>query len=67
MKVEVLLPKIFNFSFTYDSNGTLLKIGDIVSVPFGKSKAIGVFIGLGLDFSLFDWFKETEINDYEVL
>ena len=42
MKVEVLLPKIFNFSFTYDSNGTLLKIGDIVSVPFGKSKAIGV-------------------------
>ena len=32
-----------------------------------KSKAIGVFIGLGLDFYGFDWCKETEINDYEVL
>ena len=43
MKVPVLVPKIFNFPFTYDS-GHLgnLKSGDIVIVPFGKSKEIGV-------------------------
>ena len=43
MKVPVLVPKIFNFPFTYDS-GSLenLKPGDIVIVPFGKSKEIGV-------------------------
>ena len=43
MKVPVLLPKIFNFPFTYDS-GLIkdLKSGDIVVVPFGKSKEIGV-------------------------
>ena len=43
MKVPVLLPKIFNFPFTYDS-GSLknLKPGDLVIVPFGKSEEIGV-------------------------
>jgi len=43
MKVPVLVPKVFNFPFTYDS-GHLenLKPGDIVIVPFGKSKEIGV-------------------------
>ncbi len=43
MKVPVLIPKIFNFPFTYDS-GYLenLEAGDIVIVPFGKSKEIGV-------------------------
>ena len=43
MKVPVLVPNIFNFPFTYDS-GHLnnLKPGDIVIVPFGKSKEIGV-------------------------
>ena len=43
MKVPVLVPKVFNFPFTYDS-GSLenLKPGDIVIVPFGKSKEIGV-------------------------
>ena len=43
MKVPVLVPKIFNFPFTYDS-GNLgnLKPGDLVIVPFGKSKEIGV-------------------------
>jgi primosomal protein N' (replication factor Y) len=43
MKVPVLVPKIFNFPFTYDS-GLLenLKPGDIVIVPFGKSKEVGV-------------------------
>ena len=42
MKAQVLLPKIFNFSFTYNSNNILLKTGDLVEVPFGKSKEIGV-------------------------
>jgi len=43
MKVPVLVPKIFNFPFTYDS-GLLenLKPGDLVVVPFGKAKEIGV-------------------------
>jgi primosomal protein N' (replication factor Y) len=43
MKVPVLLPKIFNFPFTYDS-GSLkdLKPGDLVTVPFGKNEEIGV-------------------------
>jgi len=43
MKVPVLVPKIFNFPFTYNA-GHLenLKIGDIVIVPFGKSREIGV-------------------------
>ena len=42
MKAQVLLPKIFNFSFTYNSNNLSLKLGDIVEVPFGKGKEIGV-------------------------
>ena len=42
MKAQVLLPKIFNFSFTYSSNNLSLKIGDLVEVPFGKNKEIGV-------------------------
>jgi primosomal protein N' (replication factor Y) (superfamily II helicase) len=42
MKVEVLLPKVFNFSFTYNSNDIPLKTGDFVEVSFGKSKEIGV-------------------------
>jgi primosomal protein N' (replication factor Y) len=43
MKVPVLLTKIFNFPFTYDS-GSLknLKPGDLVQVPFGKNEEIGV-------------------------
>ena len=43
MKVAVLVAKVFNFPFTYDS-GQLenLKPGDIVIVPFGKYKEIGV-------------------------
>ena len=43
MKVPVLIPKIFNFPFTYDS-GLLknLEPGDIVLVPFGKNQEIGV-------------------------
>ena len=41
MKAQVLLPKIFNFPFTYNfkSGG---KIGELVEVPFGSKKEIGV-------------------------
>ncbi len=42
MKVQVLLPKIFDFPFTYYSNQIPLKIGDLVEVPFGKKNEIGV-------------------------
>ena len=42
MKVEVLLPKVFNFAFTYNSNNIPLKIGDLVEIPFGQNKEIGV-------------------------
>ena len=43
MKVQVLLPKIFNFTFTYthDQNKDY-NIGDIVEVPFGSKIEIGV-------------------------
>ncbi len=41
MKAQVLLPKVFNFPFTY--NHTIeSKIGDLVEVPFGTKKEIGV-------------------------
>ena len=42
MKVQVLLPKIFNFTFTYSSRQKSLKPGDFVEVPFGKNKEVGV-------------------------
>ncbi len=41
MKVPILLPNIFNYPFTYETNLNL-KIGDFVIVPFGKSKITGV-------------------------
>ena len=37
MKAQVLLPKVFNFPFTYNSNDAS-KIGHLVEVPFGKKK-----------------------------
>tara|TARA_B100000780_G_scaffold254069_1_gene201958 strand:+ start:52 stop:2004 length:1953 start_codon:yes stop_codon:yes gene_type:complete len=43
MKLPVLLPKIFDYPFTYTSKKVgLLKPGDIVIVPFGKKKEVGV-------------------------
>ena len=42
MRAQVLLPKVFNFSFTYNTNKEKLIPGDIVEVPFGKNKEIGV-------------------------
>ncbi len=41
MKYPVLIPKIFNHTFTYESNMSL-NIGDFVTVPFGKSQLTGV-------------------------
>ena len=41
MKSQVLLPKIFNFPFTYNSKNDS-KIGNLVEVPFGSKKEIGV-------------------------
>ncbi len=42
MRAQVLLPKIFDYSFTYDTNKKKLNLGDVVEVPFGKNKEIGV-------------------------
>ena len=42
MRAQVLLPKVFNFSFTYNTNKKKLYPGEIVEVPFGKEKEIGV-------------------------
>jgi primosomal protein N' (replication factor Y) (superfamily II helicase) len=42
MKVQVLLPKIFNFPFTYNCNQNSLNPGDFVEVPFGKKNEVGV-------------------------
>ncbi len=41
MKAQVLLPKVFNFPFTYNSKDEN-KIGNLVEVPFGSKKEIGV-------------------------
>ncbi|MDC3231773.1 primosomal protein N' [Candidatus Pelagibacter sp.] len=41
MKYPILLPNIFNHPFTYESDFSL-KIGEYVSVPFGKNKLTGV-------------------------
>ena len=42
MRAHVLLPKIFNFPFTYKTNQKKFKLGDVVEVPFGNSKEVGV-------------------------
>ena len=45
MKIPILLPKVFNYPFTYKYNPKIinnLKPGDIVVVPFGRKKEIGV-------------------------
>ena len=41
MKVPILLPKVFNHTFTYETS-LKLKLGDYVEVPFGNSKTVGV-------------------------
>ena len=45
MKIPILLPKVFNYPFTYEYNPKVfesLKPGDLVIVPFGNKKEIGV-------------------------
>ena len=43
MKIPVLLPKIFNYPLTYASSSKdNFQKGDLVEVPFGNSKEIGV-------------------------
>ena len=45
MEVPILLPKVFNYPFTYSNDSKKIKNlnqGDLVIVPFGKKKEIGV-------------------------
>ena len=42
MKAQVLLPKIFNFPFTYNFKEEI-KIGDLVEVPFGSKMKLVLF------------------------
>ena len=42
MKAQVLLPKVFNYPFTYNLNKIKTNVGDLVEVPFGSKKEIGV-------------------------
>ena len=44
MKFPVLLPNIFDYPFTYESDLNLTT-GDFVEVPFGKSKIFGIVWG----------------------
>ena len=41
MRFPILLPNIFNYPFTYESDLNL-KVGDYVVVPFGKYKKTGI-------------------------
>ena len=55
MKFPILIPNIFNYPFTYESQLNL-KIGDFVEVPFGKSKKIGV---------VWDYFENDNNKNYK--
>ena len=41
MKYPILLPNIFDYPFTYESDLNL-KFGDFVEVPFGEKKIFGI-------------------------
>ena len=56
MKVPILLPNIFNYPFTYETN-LKLKLGDYVEVPFGKSKVVGV---------VWDEFEKNKNKKYKI-
>ena len=43
MNAQVLLPKIFNYPFTYNSNQFSLKIGDLVEVPLVKKMKLELY------------------------
>ena len=59
MKYPILLPNIFNYPFTYESNLDL-KIGEYVSVPFGKNKLTGV-VGDKLEYNEQKKFKLKKV------
>ena len=66
MKYPILLPNIFNYPFTYVSDLDL-KIGEYVSVPFGKNKLTGVVWDKLEDnqqkkFELKKVFKKLQVN-----
>ena len=56
MKYPVLLPNIFDYPFTYESN-IKLKAGDYVKVPFGKKNIIGV---------IWDFFEEKNNKQFKL-
>ena len=56
MKYPVLLPNIFDYPFTYESN-IKLKAGDYVKVPFGKKNIIGV---------IWDFFEEKNNKEFKL-
>ena len=56
MKFPILLPNIFNYPFTYESD-LKLNVGDFVEVPFGKSKKTGV---------VWDNFEEKKNKDFKI-
>jgi len=56
MKYPVLLPNIFDYPFTYESD-IKLKAGDYVKVPFGKKNIIGV---------IWDFFEEKNNKEFKL-
>ena len=56
MKYPVLLPNIFNYPFTYESNEKF-DIGQYVKVPFGKSNKTGL---------IWDKFEENQKKGYSL-
>ncbi len=43
MEIPILLPKIFDHPFTYENSQKIkLNTGDLVKVPFGSKKEIGI-------------------------
>ena len=42
MRAQVLLPKVFNFSFTYNTKKKF-KLGDLVEVPLGHVEKLELF------------------------
>ena len=44
MRAQVLLPKVFNFSFTYNTNKKKLYPGDVVEVDISKVGILMNFI-----------------------
>ena len=56
MKYPVLVPNIFNYPFTYESD-IKLQVGDYVKVPFGKSVITGV---------IWDEFEKTKNKKFNI-